>query len=298
MEKSVIQTDSLTKYYGKVIGVKDLFLEVKEGEIFGFLGPNGAGKTTTLRLLMGLLFPTGGRAWVLGMDPWEKSVAIKDRIGYLSGEVSLYERFTGERHIEYIAGFNGRGEVEGKRLAEVLELDLSRKVKGYSRGMKQKLGLILALMKRPSLLIMDEPTSSLDPLMQRALYEILREYRDNGTTIMLSSHNLFEVERICDRVGIIREGHLVATERIDEVRSKRLRHVEVIFTEAVPSGLSDLPGVVEVEETGKRVRIKLRGDINPLLQAITAHEIADLSVTHARLEDVFLEFYSGRKPGC
>jgi beta-exotoxin I transport system ATP-binding protein len=296
MNGSVIRTESLTKYYGKVVGVENLALEVEEGEVFGFLGPNGAGKTTTLRCLMGLLRPTAGRATVLGMDTWKETVSVKQKVGYLPGDAALYGRLTGEATIGFVARFNGHGEEEGRRLASRLDLVLDRKVSGYSKGMKQKLAIILALMKKPPVLIMDEPTNALDPLTQHVLYEILNEYREAGTTILFSSHNLPEVERICDRVGIIREGHLAGTERIEELRSMRLRNVEIIFARGVPAGLDSLPGVSDFEvQAGNRVQLELKGEIDPLLKKVAQYEVADFSVSHASLEDVFLEFYGRNK---
>ena len=295
--QTAIVTDGLTKHYGQVVGVEDVDLEVRAGEAFGFLGPNGAGKTTTMRLLMGLLFPTRGGATVLGLDCWHDSVAVKARVGYLPGEPALYKRLTGNELLSFIDGFDGGSRGYGVELAEKLELDLSRRVRESSRGMKQKLALILALMKKPPVLIMDEPTSGLDPLTQRVLYEILNEHRDDGATLLFSSHNLFEVERICDRVGIIRDGRLVATESIDELRAKRLRHIEVAFNDGVPPGLSAVPGVTDVEEVGKRVRFRYRGDIDSLVKAIAAYDVADLSIAHASLEDVFLEFYGAGAGG-
>jgi ABC-2 type transport system ATP-binding protein len=293
---SVIRTESLTKYYGKVVGVEDLALEVEEGEVFGFLGPNGAGKTTTLRCLMGLLRPTAGRAMVLGMDAWKETVSVKRKVGYLPGDAALYGRLTGEATIGFVARFNGHGEDLGRRLASRLDLVLDRKVSGYSKGMKQKLAIVLALMKEPPVLMMDEPTNALDPLTQHTLYDILNEYRQAGTTILFSSHNLPEVERICDRVGVIREGHLAGTERIEDLRSMRLRNVEIIFTRGVPEGLDALPGVSGFEvQAGNRVQLKLKGDIDPLLKKVAQHEVADFSVSHASLEDVFLEFYGQGK---
>lgn len=294
MTTSVIHTDSLTKYYDKVLGVEDLDLVVEEGEAFGYLGPNGAGKTTTIRLLMGMLRPTRGSATVLGMDSWRESVPIKARIGYLPGDVALYPRLTGEEHVGYIARFGGRGEERGRALAERLELDISRRVSGYSKGMKQKLSIILALMKRPELLVMDEPTNALDPIMQHALYDILNEYREDGTTILFSSHNLPEVERICDRVGIIRAGRMVTTERIEDLRSMRLRNVEVIFADGVPAGLEAMHGVTDLEsQAGNRVQLKFKGDIDELIKKVARHRIADITVSHASLEDIFMEFYGG-----
>jgi ABC-2 type transport system ATP-binding protein len=295
--ETAIVTRELTKHYGPVVGIDDVDLEVRAGEVFGFLGPNGAGKTTTMRLLMGLLFPTRGGASILGLDCWKDSVAVKRKVGYLPGEVALYSKLTGSELIAFVAGFDSGDESTGLELAERLGFDLSRRVREASRGMKQKLALTLALMKKPPVLIMDEPTSGLDPLTQRAIYDILSEYRESGTTILFSSHNLFEVERICDRVGIIREGRLVATESIEELRTKRLRHIEVAFADGIPAGLAAVPGVTDIQETGKRVRFKYRGDIDRLIKAIAAYEVSDLSIAHATLEDVFLEFYGTETGG-
>ncbi|MBU1672430.1 MAG: ABC transporter ATP-binding protein [Actinobacteria bacterium] len=294
----VVKTEGLTKHYGKVVGVENLDLTVEEGEIFGFLGPNGAGKTTTLRLLMGMLRPTAGKAEVLGLDAWRQSVAVNAKVGYLPGDAALYDRLTGERHIEYIADFNGSGRELGMTLAERLELDVSRKVEGYSRGMKQKLALILALMKKPPLVILDEPSNGLDPLTQIELYEILGEFRRDGVTVLFSSHNLPEVERVSGRVGIIRKGTLVGTERIEDLRSKRLKNVEIIFPESVPELVRNIEGVSEVEVSGRRVQLKLKGDINPLIALLSGYRVTDFSVTHASLEDVFLEFYGRQERGA
>jgi len=300
LPKIIIGTEALTKYYGKVVGVEGLNLEVEEGELFGFLGPNGAGKTTTIRLVMGMLKPNRGRASVLGLDAWRQSVEVKRLVGYLPGEPAFYPRMTGEEMVRFVASFDGNGEDSGRELAGRLELDsghLGRKVGGYSRGMRQKLALVLAMQKRPPLLLMDEPTNALDPLTQHILYEILNEYRDTGTTLLFSSHNLPEVERLADRVGIIKEGHLVDTERIENLRSKRLRSVEIIFSGDVPDGLETIPGVSELERAGNRVQLKLRGDVNQLLKRVAQYDVADFSVTHASLEDVFLEFYGQGKSG-
>ncbi len=302
MPETAIKTEALSKNYGRVVGVRDLDLEVLRGEVFGFLGPNGAGKTTTIRLLMGLLRPTGGRATVFGLDTWNRSVEVKEKVGYLPGDGALYKRMTGEAHVRFVSSFCERddAEAEGRGLASRLELDLDRKVGGYSKGMKQKLAIVLALMKRAPLLIMDEPTNALDPLTQKLLYDILSERRAEGTTILFSSHNLPEVERIADRVGIVRQGTLVGTERIEDLREMRLRNVEVIFDGEIPGDLrfGALPGVSDVNVLGNRVMMKLKGDINPLIKAISGYEVADFSVSHASLEDVFLEFYKLEPPGA
>ena len=297
MPKSVIATESLTKYYGKVVGVEGLDLEVQEGELFGFLGPNGAGKTTTIRLVMGMLKANRGNASVLGLDAWRQSVEVKRLVGYLPGEPAFYPRMNGREMVRFVASFDGRGEDSGRELAGRLELDLDKRVEGYSRGMKQKLAIVLALMKHPPLLIMDEPTNGLDPITQHVLYEILRELREGGTTLLFSSHNLPEVERLADRVGIIRHGHLAGTERIEDLRNKRLRNVEVIYASEPPEDLGRLPGVTEFERTGNRVQLKFKGDLNGLLAHLTRNELLDLSIGHASLEDVFLEFYNPEREG-
>ncbi|MFH1149164.1 MAG: ABC transporter ATP-binding protein [Actinomycetota bacterium] len=291
MPETVIKTEGLTKYYGKVVGVQDLDLEVFQGELFGFLGPNGAGKTTTIRLIMGMLKPNRGSASVKGLDAWQKSVDVKRLVGYLPGEPALYPRMTGEELVRFVDSFDGGHEASGRALSTRLELDLDRKVEGYSRGMKQKLAIVLALMKDPPLLIMDEPTNGLDPLTQHVLYEILNERREGGTTVLFSSHNLPEVERLADRVGIIREGSLVGTERIEDLRGKHLRNVEVIYTADPPDGLERVEGVSDFERAGNRIQLKFRGDLNALLRVLTSHDLMDLSIGHASLEDAFLEFY-------
>ncbi len=242
MPETLIETEGLTKFYGKVVGVQDLDLEVFRGELFGFLGPNGAGKTTTIRLIMGMLKPSDGHASVLGLDTWQKSVDVKRLVGYLPGEPALYPRMTGEELIRFVASFDHHGEESGRELARRLELDLDRRTEGYSRGMKQKLAIVLALMKDPPLLIMDEPTNGLDPITQHALYEILNERREGGTTVLFSSHNLPEVERLADRVGIIRQGRLAGTERIEDLRSMHLRNVEAMYSGEPPEGLGRLDG--------------------------------------------------------
>ncbi len=287
----VIKTEGLTKYYGKVTGVRDLNLSIHSGEIFGFLGPNGAGKTTTMRLLVGLLRPSAGKAYVLGKDSWSKRVEIARDTGYLPGETRLYARLTGIEHINFVAGFGHADRSFALKLASRFELDLNRRTEEYSRGMKQQLALILALMKRPRILIMDEPTSGLDPLMQYLLYEILNDFRDNGTTIMLSSHNLPEVERVCNRVGIIKDGSLVAVESIEDLRNKRIRNIEVTFENGIPPQLETIAGIIEIEMSANRARIKTSGNLNPLIALLSKHRISDLSISHASLEDVFIEFY-------
>jgi ABC-2 type transport system ATP-binding protein len=297
--ETVISTRELTKHYGHTVGVEGLDLEVYRGELFGFLGPNGAGKTTTMRLLMGMLKPTGGSASVLGHDSWKESVSVNELVGYLPGDARLYDGLTGNETIAFISRFNNVRAETGIALADRFELDLSRKVAGYSRGMKQKLALILSLMKKPPLLIMDEPTNALDPLMQHQLYRVLREYKEEGTTVMFSSHNLPEVERIADRVGVIRKGHLVGTERIEDLRNKRLRNVDVFFSDRIPDELKSLQGVTDYEAVSKsRVQLKFKGEMNPLIRLLAKCAVSDFSVSHASLEDMFMEFYGSDRRGA
>ena len=249
---AVIKTERLTKSYGEHRGIAELDLEVAEGEIFGFLGPNGAGKTTTMRVLLDLIRPTSGRAEVFGIETTADPGAIHRRVGYLPGEFDLYDRLTGAQTITYFG--NLRGGVDKAyvaKLVEALDLDPSRRFKEYSKGNKQKVGLIVALQHRPDLLILDEPTSGLDPLVQQTFFGLVREARDDGRTIFLSSHIIDEVDRTCDRVAIIREGRLVQVDRIEAIRELAFHHVELTFAAPVAAAVFEgLPGVSDIEVRG------------------------------------------------
>src|SRR5438094_5013102 len=230
-----ILATGLTKSFGKLVAVRDLAMEVGAGEVFGFLGPNGAGKTTTIRLLMGMIFPTRGSAQIFGLDCQREAVAVKTKVGYLPGELPQFAGLRGSEIIAYLGGL--RGGVDATRvraIAQRLELDLRRRYREYSRGNKQKLGLLVAFMHRPALLILDEPTASLDPLNQQTFYDLLRESRQDGATVFLSSHVLSEVEHVCDHVGIIRRGRLVSIAGLDELHHLRIHHVEIEFAGAPP----------------------------------------------------------------
>ena len=212
----IIKTQGLTKYYGKTKGIEDLNLSVKQGEIFGFLGPNGAGKTTTIRLLLDLIHPSSGEVEIFGWNVHKNSLFIRQRIGYIPGELNLYPNMKGQDLLNYLIGFyNGSNPVFVSELIQRFKLDLSKKIRTYSKGMKQMLGIIQAFMNDPDLLILDEPTAGLDPFMQQEIYNLFRETKNKGKTVFLSSHNLYEVQKICDRAGIVREGRLVAIENID-----------------------------------------------------------------------------------
>ena len=290
---AVIHTEQLTKSYGPHRGITDLDLDVEEGEIFGFLGPNGAGKTTTMRVLLDLIRPTSGRAEVFGIETTVDPVAIHRRIGYLPGEFDLYDRLTGADTIAYFS--NLRGGVDARYVAELIErldLDPGRRFREYSKGNKQKVGLVVALQHRPDLLILDEPTSGLDPLVQRTFFDILREARSEGRTVFLSSHIIDEVDRTCDRVAIIREGRLVQVDRIEAIRRLAFHHVELTFSAPVASGIfASIDGVSDVEVDGQVVRMRVAGPIGAVLGAAAPHGIVDVVSREPNLEDVFLAQY-------
>jgi ABC-2 type transport system ATP-binding protein len=306
---TAISTAGLTKLFGGsrlpvhppghgaltiVRALDDLSIEVNEGEIFGFLGPNGAGKSTTIRLLLGFLHPTAGSGTVLGHDIVRDSVDIRRRIGYLPGGIALYDSLTGERLLDYLGDLTGRPSSRRAELCDRLELSeatLRRLVRDYSRGMRQKIGIIQALQHDPELAILDEPTEGLDPLMQRAFYGILDDLRSAGRTVFFSSHVLSEVERVCDRVAIVRRGQLVAVEDVEALLARRKRNVEMRLDGPAPT-LEGVPGVSNVVVAADgRITCQLEGDMRPFLAAIARSPITDLTIEPAHLEEAFLELY-------
>ncbi len=294
---AIIQTEQLTKSYGAHRGIIEVDLAVEPGEVFGFLGPNGAGKTTTIRVILDLIRPTSGRALVFGLDSAAEPVAIHRRVGYIPGEFTLYDRLTGGQTLAYFA--NLRGGVDERyqaSLVERLDLDPSRRFKEYSKGNKQKVGLVIALQHRPDLLILDEPTSGLDPLVQQAFFTILREATGAGTTTFLSSHILSEVEKSCDRVAIIREGRLVRTGTVDALRDLAHHQVELRFAGPVPEAeFRSLPGVSDVVADDHVLRLRVSGPITPVVRAAAHHELLDFVSREPSLEETFLAQY-GREP--
>jgi ABC-2 type transport system ATP-binding protein len=294
---AVIRTQRLTKMYGANRGVLELDLSVDEGEIFGFLGPNGAGKTTTMRILLDLIRPTSGRAEVFGMDTRHDARAIHRRVGYLPGEFDLYERLSGADTIRYFANLRrGVDERYVNELVERLELDPSRKFGEYSKGNKQKVGLVVALQHQPDLLILDEPTAGLDPLVQHTVFELLREATADGRTVFLSSHIIAEVDRTCDRVAIIREGRLVQVDRIEAIRSLAFQHVSLTLSRPIEDGVLDrLPTVSHVAMEGPTVTMRVSGPLGPVVEAVTPYGLIDVVSHEPNLEDVFLAHY-GRDP--
>ncbi len=292
---SIISVNKLTKRYGSSRGVENVSFEVVEGEVFGFLGPNGAGKTTTIRTLLGLLRPTSGGATIAGLDCWAQSTAVKRLIGYLPGEFTLDPALTGAQILEYLG--NLRGGVDQAyltKLVERLELDPSKRFRQYSRGNKQKVGLVQAFMHRPRLLIFDEPTSGLDPLNQQEFYHLLAEAKAAGSTAFLSSHNLAEVEHTCDRVGIIREGQLVKVDAVHTLKDIQHHEVEITFPAAASTEwFSSVAGVrsADVNNGGRGVRLTVQGDLGAVLQAAGLHGALNLTTREPSLEEIFLRYY-------
>ena len=293
LHSPAIETVGLTKHYGPVRALESLDLAVREGEIFGFLGPNGSGKSTTIRLLLGFLHPTSGRGRMLGLDIVNDSVAIRRRIGYLPSGIALYDTLTGEEILDHLARLSGRPAVRREELCQRLELSartLKRLVRDYSRGMRQKIGIVQALQHDPELAILDEPTEGLDPLMQRAFYQILDTLKLAGRTIFFSSHVLSEVERVCDRVAIVRQGRLVAMEETAALLARRQRNIQLRFSGRPPQ-LDGVPGVSQVERADGLLTCRVEGSIRPFLTAIGDAAVVDLTIEPARLEEAFLELY-------
>jgi ABC-2 type transport system ATP-binding protein len=290
-----IHTEGLTKDYGAGRGLFDLDLAVRSGEVFGYLGPNGAGKTTTIRQLMGLAFPTRGSGSIFDLDCHHQAVEVKRHVGYVPGEPPQFGGLHGREVIAYLGAMaGGVDQAYVKALCDRLQFDPGQRYREYSSGNKKKLLLVLALMRRPKLLILDEPTSGLDPLNQQEFYSMVREARSEGSTVFLSSHILSEVEHVCDRVGIIRAGRLVTVASLEELHEIRMHRVEIEFAGEVPAdAISRADGVDEVTVEGSRVRCVVRGSFEPLMAAIGGARVVNLTSHEPSLEDAFLTYYSG-----
>ncbi|HEX5221381.1 MAG TPA: ABC transporter ATP-binding protein [Verrucomicrobiae bacterium] len=296
-----ISIRGLTKRYGSLTALNNLHLEVMPGEVLGFLGLNGAGKTTAIRLLLDLLRPSSGQAFIFGHDCYLDGLAARAHVGYLPGELGLYPDLTGLEILNFLASLNPRPVDKRRRqeLTDRLELsdrDLRRKVRQYSTGMKRKLGVIQAFQADPPLLILDEPTEGLDPLMQESFYSLLADVKRKGTTVFMSSHVLSEVERVCDRIALLRKGELVLLSSVQESRRLAERRVRVFFHTDV-NGELDLPFGCEVVESAPRLRcLKVAGPLGPLVSALGKLPVKDMQVEEARLEDVVLKIYREGKP--
>jgi beta-exotoxin I transport system ATP-binding protein len=294
-----IETRGLTKRYGAARGIDDVSFGVAAGEVFGFLGPNGAGKTTTIRTLLGLLRPTAGTARILGFDAWRDGVAARARTGFLPGEFAFDEQVTGEELLDLFADLRGIGDrAYARSLAERLEADLRRPLGELSRGNRQKIGLIQALVHRPPVVVMDEPTAGLDPFMQEEFALLVSELRADGTTVFLSSHNLAEVERMCDRVGILREGRLAAVESVEAITGRALRHVRLRFAGSAPAGeFLGLPGVSRLTAAGQELRFLLSGEPTEVVRTAARHRLVDIEIARPSLEEAFVAAYGHPSDG-
>jgi len=294
---AAIRTMGLTKHYGSVVALEDLDLTVDEGEIFGFLGPNGAGKTTTIRSLLNYITPTAGSAEVLGLDALTDSVELRRHVSYQPAEYSMYENLTGGQYLQYFANLRGGVDISYvHELSERLGADLSRKISDYSTGNKQKIGLIQAFMNKPRMLILDEPSTGLDPLVQQELQTLYQEVQDDGRTVFLSSHTLAEVERVADRVAILRQGRLVVVERVDDLKRKAIRRLDIEFEGDVPASTFDgVSGVRTVEARGSHVSVSFDGPVGDLLKVVVDHHVLNIHSREADLEEIFLTYY--RDPG-
>lgn len=289
----VIETERLTKSYGRHRGIEGITLEVEKGEAFGLLGPNGAGKTTMIRTLLDLLHPTSGSARIFGLDSRRESVAIRHRLGNLPGDFGYGKGASGHEALALLGGLRGIDDFgRAEELATRFRADLNRPLGQLSRGNRQKVGLILALFHQPELLILDEPTSGLDPLMQEEFLSLVREERARGCVIFISSHELDEVERVCDRVGIIRNGKLIAVEGVADLLGKTQRRASVEFAEPIDlAELQSIPGVSDLEAGDGRVTFHVTGDLDAVIKAISRHTVVDLEIAHPTLEEVFLTYY-------
>ncbi len=297
-----ISVHNLTKFYGRTCGIEDVSFEVPAGSIFGFLGPNGSGKTTTIRILLDLVRPSRGDAWLFGQAITPSyPAALRRQIGYLPGELRLYEDLTGIGYLQLMGRFYGTINTSYRsKLLQDLDLapsDLERPLRAYSHGMRQKIGLVQAMQHQPELLILDEPTEGLDPLVRSRFYELLAELAEQGTTVFMSSHNLAEVERVCEQVAILREGRLLTTESVKELKAVRLYQLEIELASEAAANSFTLVGSENRQQNGNRLTLNWRGNFADLFSELGAYEVTDFSCTQADLEDIFLAFYQSKGEG-
>ena len=292
-----IQVEGLTRLYRNGRGIRQVDLAAAQGSVYGFLGPNGAGKTTLIRTLLGFLKPQAGQATVLGVDAIHRSREVRQQVGYLPSDPALYDFLSGRDNLEFALRMRGTSDrTRLKALADRLDVDLGRRVKALSRGNKQKVAIIAALAHDPDLVILDEPTSGLDPLMQEAFLDLIREERERGKTIFMSSHIMSEVEAVCDRVGVIKDGQMVAQDSVMNLKKQRVKYIRAEFAGVVPD-LRSLPGVTDWQAAGSQVRFTLAGSLAPMLTEMAKGQVVDLTVADPPLEEVFRQFYEGAGGG-
>jgi ABC-2 type transport system ATP-binding protein len=291
-QEPVIVIDKLEKSYGKIQAVRGISMSVQRGEIFGFLGPNGAGKTTTIRCMLDVIRPSAGTIRIQGLDAQRDKLALHQRIGYLPGDVRLPGTMTGKQVINYFSRLQGLEPVLLNDLVARFDVEIKRPMKSYSKGMRQKIGIVLAFMCDPEVLILDEPSSGLDPLLQKTFNEFLLEEQARGKTIFMSSHIMSDVEKVCQRVAVIRSGELVTVEEVEALREKAGQRVIVEFSDAVTiEELERIPGVSNVNRSNSSYHLNVSGSMDPLIKAFSHHEVVRLQAEEAPLEEVFLKFY-------
>jgi ABC-2 type transport system ATP-binding protein len=290
----VLEINHLSKYYGRSRGIEDISIEVNQGDIFGFIGPNGSGKSTTIRVLLNLIFPTSGNGKIFGMDMVRDSKKIRSHIGYVPSDANLYDRMRVHEFLKFSADFYGVKDADKRigKLTEIFDLDPGRKIPELSMGNKKKVFIIQALVHQPELLILDEPTPGLDPLIQARFFDLLHEENRNGTTIFFSSHNLNEVQTFCRTVAIIREGKIINIEEIASLRKKQLKRIRIGFSEEIKINEMALGGIESIEtETGRTIEFLFSGDINKLINSLSGYTIENLTIEEPPLEEIFLHYY-------
>jgi ABC-2 type transport system ATP-binding protein len=288
---SVIETHNLTKFYGKARGIIDVSFQVEEGEIFGFIGPNGAGKSTTIRLLLSLIYPTSGSATIFGKDCIKYGPELRQEIGYLPSEVFYYERMKVIDLLKYSASFYTKDCTQRMHeLAELMELELNRRIEDLSYGNKKKVGIVQGLLHQPKLLFLDEPTAGLDPLMQRKFFDLIREENQRGVTVFFSSHILGEVQRLCNRVGIIKEGRIIEISDIRTLQQDNYKKIRVAADGLEPT-FFEMPGVTNLESNNHAIRFFYKGDINTIMRKISALTVSDVTIEEPTLEEIFMHYY-------
>ena len=286
----IISTENLTKYYGKTKGIENLSLNVQAGEVFGFVGPNGSGKSTTIRTLLALIHKTSGKAKIFGLDTEKDNTEILKRVGYLPSEVFYYDRMSAKELLNYSASFYPLDcSKRIKELAQTLEVNLDQKIEDMSLGNKKKVGIIQGLLHKPELIILDEPTSGLDPLMQKVFFDLIKEENKKGATIFFSSHILSEVQRLCDRVAIIKNGSIVKIQKMEDLKHNQVKKVELVINEGRFN--KELIGITDYQEKGNEVSFLYQGDLNNLVNRLNELKLINLEISEPSLEEVFLHYY-------